>query len=75
MELAGDPLTLLHDRELAEPVLEAGVLEGDGRLVGQRCERLHLVRIEPARRRPADGEQPDRLVATPQGCREPDDGL
>ena len=73
VELAGDPLPLLHDRKLAEPVLKTGVLEGDGGVVRQGRKRLHLVRIVPARGRTADREQSDGLAASLERSRQPDD--
>ena len=66
VELAGDALPLLDDRELAQPGLEPRVLQGDRRLVGERGERLHLVGVEAARRSRAPTAS--RPMVSPPRC-------
>ncbi len=74
VQLAGDALAFLDNRQLAEPSFETVVFERDGRLVGERGERLDLVGVEAARCARADRKQPDRRAAAAEWGREADDG-
>src|SRR3989304_2131630 len=55
---------------LAEVDVEAGVLDGNGGLIGKRLEEGDLLGQERADLRPANDDEADGLAPDEQGCRE-----
>ena len=71
MHLPRDPFALRFDGQVAKPILQPRVLDGDRGLVRERRERLDVVHVERPLGAGSDRQQTDRLSSPLERCDEP----